>query len=148
MLGERLGQIERLRFARFFDPLFVKNASIDAAGVDEIVAAFKLFEHRDFRNDPAGMKNKLAKYLAAVEMIPPLSRHLDKEATTASRRSGGGARSSSSSSTDVTRSAASSRTRRPRRRPGACSRSSATRSTTTDDQLASPADHVELNLQL
>ena len=54
VLGERPGQIERFRVARFFDPPFVKNASISSTGVDEIVAAFKLCEHRDSRNDPAG----------------------------------------------------------------------------------------------
>ena len=56
----------------------MKTASIDAIGVDEIVAVFYFFKHRDFRNDPAGMKDELTKYLAAVEMIPPLSRRLDQ----------------------------------------------------------------------
>ena len=78
MLGERPGQIERLRVACFFDSLFVENASIDATGVGEIVAAFKLSGHRDFRNDPVGMKNELTKYLAAVEMILSLSHRVDK----------------------------------------------------------------------
>ena len=51
----------------------MKNALINATGVGEIVAAFKFSEHRDFRNEPAGMKNGLAKYLATAERIPPLS---------------------------------------------------------------------------
>ena len=56
VLSKRPGQVERLRVTRFFDPLFEKNASIDTTGIDEIVAVFRLFEHRDFRNDPAGWK--------------------------------------------------------------------------------------------
>ena len=51
MLGERPDQTDHLHVTRFFHLLFVKNASIYATGVDEVVAAFKLFEHRDFRND-------------------------------------------------------------------------------------------------